>query len=383
MVVDLGRGEAIVRRDELLPRETFRNGDRVRAYIYDVRREPRGPQIFLSRTHPQFMAKLFAQEVPEIYEGIVEVKAVARDPGSRAKIAVISRDSGVDPVGACVGMRGSRVQAVVNELQGEKIDIIQWSQDIATFVVNALAPAEVSKVVLDEDRERIEVVVPDAQLSLAIGRRGQNVRLASQLTGWDIDILTEQEESERRQAEFENRTRMFMDALDVDEVVGQLLASEGFTSVEELAMVDEKEVIGIEGFDEDTAKELQARANDYLARIEGELDAKRIELGVADELKDVPGVTTKMLVALGENGVKTIEDLAGCATDDLAGWTERKDGEAKREPGFLDGFELTREECENIIMQARVKAGWISEADLAPPPAASADESEAEEPAQA
>jgi transcription termination/antitermination protein NusA len=382
VVVDLGRGEAIVRRDELLPRETFRNGDRVRAYIYDVRREPRGPQIFLSRTHPQFMAKLFAQEVPEIYEGIVEVRAVARDPGSRAKIAVISRDSGVDPVGACVGMRGSRVQAVVNELQGEKIDIIQWSQDIATFVVNALAPAEVSKVVLDEDRERIEVVVPDAQLSLAIGRRGQNVRLASQLTGWDIDILTEQEESERRQAEFENRTRMFMDALDVDEVVGQLLASEGFTSVEELAMVDEKEIAGIEGFDEDTATELRARANDYLGRIEGELDAKRIELGVADEVREVPGVTTRMMVALGENGIKTVEDLAGCATDDLAGWTERKDGEAKREPGFLDGFELTREDCEQIIMQARVKAGWISEADLAPPPAAEAP-AEAEADAQA
>jgi N utilization substance protein A len=382
VVVDLGRGEAIVRRDELLPRETFRNGDRIRAYIYDVRREPRGPQIFLSRTHPQFMAKLFAQEVPEIYEGIVEVRAVARDPGSRAKIAVISRDSGVDPVGACVGMRGSRVQAVVNELQGEKIDIIQWSQDIATFVVNALAPAEVSKVVLDEDRERIEVVVPDQQLSLAIGRRGQNVRLASQLTGWDIDILTEQEESERRQAEFENRTRMFMDALDLDEVVGQLLASEGFTSVEELAMVEEKELAGIEGFDEDTAKELQARANDYLARIEGEFDAKRIELGVQDELREVPGVTTKMLVAFGENDIKTIEDLAGCATDDLSGWTERKDGENVRNAGILDGFEMTREEAEALIMQARVMAGWISEADLAPPPAAEAP-AEAEADAQA
>ncbi len=260
VVVDLGRGEAIVRRDEMLPREVFRNGDRIRAYIYDVRREQRGPQIFLSRTHPQFMSKLFAQEVPEIYDGIVEVKAVARDPGSRAKIAVVSRDSSVDPVGACVGMRGSRVQAVVNELQGEKIDIIPWSQDIATFVVNALAPAEVAKVVLDEERERIEVVVPDQQLSLAIGRRGQNVRLASQLTGWDIDILTEQEESERRQAEFENRTRMFIDALNVDEVIGQLLASEGFTSVEELALVDTKEIAGIEGFDDDTAAELQARA---------------------------------------------------------------------------------------------------------------------------
>jgi N utilization substance protein A len=370
VVVDLGRGEAIVRRDELLPREVFRNGDRIRAYIYDVRREPRGPQIFLSRTHPQFTAKLFAQEVPEIYDGIVEVKAVARDPGSRAKIAVISRDSSVDPVGACVGMRGSRVQAVVNELQGEKIDIIPWSPDIATFVVNALAPAEVAKVVLDEDKERIEVVVPDQQLSLAIGRRGQNVRLASQLTGWDIDILTEQEESERRQAEF--RTKIFVEALNLDEVVGQLLASEGFGSIEELAMVDEKEIAGIEGFDEDTARELQERAKEYLDKQEAELDAKRVELGVDDALKDVPGVTTKMLVAFGENGVKTVEDLAGCATDDLTGWTERKDGESKHEPGFLDGFDISREDAEHMIMQARVKAGWVTEADIAPPAAAEA-----------
>jgi N utilization substance protein A len=369
VVVDLGRGEAIVRRDEMLPREVFRNGDRVRAYIYDVRREQRGPQIFLSRTHPQFMSKLFAQEVPEIYDGIVEVKAVARDPGSRAKIAVVSRDSSVDPVGACVGMRGSRVQAVVNELQGEKIDIIPWSQDIATFVVNALAPAEVAKVVLDEERERIEVVVPDQQLSLAIGRRGQNVRLASQLTGWDIDILTEQEESERRQAEFENRTRLFIDALNVDEVIGQLLASEGFNSVEELALVETKEIAGIEGFDEDTAGELQTRARDYLAKIEAELDAKRKELGVADELNEVPGVTTAMLVRFGENGIKTVEDLAGCATDDLAGWTERKDGETVREAGILDGFDISREEAEALVMQARLKAGWVEEADLAPPTA--------------
>ncbi|MBM3527897.1 MAG: transcription termination/antitermination protein NusA [Alphaproteobacteria bacterium] len=378
VVVDLGRGEAIIRRDGMLPRETLRNDDRVRAYIYDVRREPRGPQIFLSRTHPQFMAKLFAQEVPEIYDSIVEVKAVARDPGSRAKIAVISRDSSVDPVGACVGMRGSRVQAVVNELQGEKIDIIPWSHDIATFVVNALAPAEVAKVVLDEDRERIEVVVPDAQLSLAIGRRGQNVRLASQLTGWDIDILTEQEESERRQAEFQNRTKMFMEALDVDEVVGQLLASEGFASVEELALIDEKEIAGIEGFDEDTARELQARARDYLAKEEAELDAKRKELGVEDALRDVPGVTTAMMVKLGENGVKSVEDLAGCATDDLVGWTERKDGETKREPGMLDGFDLSREEAEALIMQARLKAGWVTEADLAPPPPAEGEAAETE-----
>jgi len=368
VIVDLGRGEAIIRRDEMLPREVFRNGDRVRAYIFDVRRETRGPQIFLSRTHPQFMAKLFAQEVPEIYDGIVEIKAVARDPGSRAKIGVISRDSSVDPVGACVGMRGSRVQAVVNELQGEKIDIIPWSPDIATFVVNALAPAEVTKVVIDEDRERIEVVVPDTnnQLSLAIGRRGQNVRLASQLTGWDIDILTEQEESERRQADFENSTRVFMEALNVDEVVGQLLASEGFTSVEELAMVDAKELAGIEGFDEETAQELQSRAKEYLDQLENELENKRRELGVEDDMKTVPGVTSKILVKLGENGVKSVEDLAGCATDDLVGWTERKEGsEPTKHKGFLDGIEISRDDAEALIMQARVKAGWITEADLA------------------
>ncbi len=369
VVVDLGRGEAVGRRDEMLPREQFRNGDRIRAYIYDVRREQRGPQIFLSRTHPEFMAKLFAQEVPEIYDDIVEIKAVARDPGSRAKIAVVSRDSSVDPVGACVGMRGSRVQAVVNELQGEKIDIIPWSSEIATFVVNALAPAEVSKVVIDEERDRIEVVVPDQQLSLAIGRRGQNVRLASQLTGKDIDILTEQEESERRQKEFETRTHTFIEALNVDEVIGQLLASEGFNSVEDLALVDLKEVASIEGFDEDTARELQSRARDHLAKIEAEQDARRKELGVEDALKEVAGVTTAMLVRFGENGVKTVEDLAGCATDDLVGWTERKNGEAVRQAGILDGFELMRDDAEAIIVQARLKAGWITEADLAPPAA--------------
>src|SRR4249919_1711763 len=306
VVVDLGRGEAIVRRDEMLPREVFRNGDRIRAYIYDVRREPRGPQIFLSRTHPQFTAKLFAQEVPEIYDNIVEVKAVARDPGSRAKIAVISRDSSVDPVGACVGMRGSRVQAVVNELQGEKIDIIPWSPDIATFVVNALAPAEVAKVVLDEDKERIEVVVPDDQLSLAIGRRGQNVRLASMLTGWQIDILTEQEESERRQKEFAERTQLFMEALDVDETIAQLLASEGFASVEDVAYVPTHDLAEIEGFDEETAEELQTRAVNYIDQKNAEFDAKRRELGVEDEVAEVEGLTPAMLVSLGENSIKTL-----------------------------------------------------------------------------
>ncbi|MGL4445741.1 MAG: transcription termination factor NusA [Alsobacter sp.] len=377
VIVDLGRGEGIVRRDELIPREAFRPGDRIRAYVYDVRREQRGPQIFLSRTHPQFMAKLFAQEVPEIYDGIIEVKAVARDPGSRAKIAVISRDSSIDPVGACVGMRGSRVQAVVGELQGEKIDIIPWSPDVATFIVNALQPAEVAKVVLDEDAERIEVVVPDDQLSLAIGRRGQNVRLASQLTGWDIDILTEAEESERRQKEFLERTTIFMEALDVDEVVGQLLASEGFRSVEEIAYVEVAELATIEGFDEETAGEIQARALDYLGRIEAEFDARRVELGVADELKEVEGITTPMLVKLGENDVKTVEDLAGCATDDLVGWSERKGSETTRHAGFLDGLEISREEAEAVIMNARVLAGWIEA--LPEPSAAEGESAEAAE----
>jgi N utilization substance protein A len=305
------------------------------------------------------MAKLFAQEVPEIYDGIVTVQAVARDPGSRAKIAVTSRDSSIDPVGACVGMRGSRVQAVVGELQGEKIDIIPWSPDQATFIVNALQPAEVVKVVLDEEADRIEVVVPDDQLSLAIGRRGQNVRLASQLTGWDIDILTEAEESERRQKEFAERTELFMNALDVDEVVGQLLASEGFRSVEELAFVEASEVASIEGFDEDTAAEIQNRAQEYLGRIEAEQEVRRQELGVADEVKEVDGVTTPMLVAFGENDIKTVEDLAGCATDDLVGWTEGRGPEAVRHKGALDGFELSRTDAEAMIMAARVKAGWI------------------------
>jgi N utilization substance protein A len=363
VIVDLGRAEGIIRRDEMIPRENVRYGDRIRAYIYDVRREQRGPQIFLSRARPEFMSKLFAQEVPEIYDGVVEIKSVARDPGSRAKIAVISRDSSIDPVGACVGMRGARVQAVVNELQGEKVDIIQWNPDAASFIVNALAPAEVSKVVLDEDSNRIEVVVPESQLSLAIGRRGQNVRLASQLTGWDIDILTEQEESERRQKEFAERSQAFMDALDVDEVIAQLLVTEGFASVEEVAYVDLAEIAHIEGFDENTAGEIQTRAREYLEKQEAERDARRRELGVSDDLAKVEGVTSAMLVAFGENGVKTLEDLADCATDDLIGWTERskeKDVEPVRHKGVLDGFEVDRKDAEALILGARVLAGWIT-----------------------
>jgi len=348
----------------MIPRENVRLGDRVRAYIYDVRREQRGPQIFLSRARPEFMSKLFAQEVPEIYDGIVQIKSVARDPGSRAKIAVISKDSSIDPVGACVGMRGQRVQAVVGELQGEKVDIIQWNPDAATFIVNALAPAEVTKVVLDEDSNRIEVVVPESQLSLAIGRRGQNVRLASQLTGWDIDILTEQEESERRQKEFTERTQRFMEALDVDEVIAQLLATEGFETVQEVAYVDATEIAHIEGFDEDTATEIQTRARDYLERQEAEREAKRKELGVSDDLAKVAGVTTAMLVAFGENEIKTLEDLAGAETDDLSGWTERKkekDAEPVRHKGVLEAFELSRKDVEDMIMAARIAAGWVTQ----------------------
>ena len=345
VTVDLGRAEAVLRRDELLPRENFRQGDRVRAYIYDVRREQRGPQIFLSRTHPQFMAKLFAQEVPEVYDGIIEIRAVARDPGSRAKIAVMSNDSSIDPVGACVGMRGSRVQAVVNELQGEKIDIIQWKQDPATFIVNALAPAEVAKVVLDEETRRIEVVVPDEQLSLAIGRRGQNVRLASQLTGWDIDILTEKEESERRQQEFRERSQMFIDTLDVDETIAQLLVTEGFASVEEVAFVPAEELSSIAGFDEDLTAELRRRAADYLSARDAELTEQRKALGVEEEVAAIEGLTPGMLVKLGEGGIKTLDDLAGLASDELL--------------EMLPNEDLGEEEANTIIMAAR--AHWFAD----------------------
>jgi N utilization substance protein A len=362
VVVDLGKAEGVVRRDEMIPRESFRAGDRIRAYIYDVRRETRGPQIFLSRSHPQFMVRLFAQEVPEIYDGVIEIRAVARDPGSRAKIAVISKDSSIDPVGACVGMRGVRVQAVVQELQGERIDIIPWSVESATFIVNALAPAEVTKVVLDEDTHRVEVVVPDEQLSLGIGRRGQNVRLASQLTGWQIDILTEAEESERRQKEFATRTQLFMESLDVDETVAQLLASEGFATIEDVAYVDLGELAQIEAFDEETAQELQSRAVEFIDARNRELDDKRKALGVEDEVLEVEGVTAGMAVALGEGGIKTLEDLAGAATDDLLGYYETsKDKERVRIPGALEGFNLTPDDANAVIMKSRVKIGWIEE----------------------
>ena len=317
IVVDLGRAEALLRRDESIPREHFSNGDRVCSYILDVREEPRGPQIFLSRSRPQFMAALFAQEVPEIYDSIIEIKSVARDSGSRAKIAVLSHDTSIDPVGACVGMRGSRVQAVVGELQGEKIDIIQWSPDPATFIVNALAPAEVAKVVLDEEAHRIEVVVPDDQLSLAIGRRGQNVRLASQLTGWDIDILTEAEESERRTEEFRSLSQLFIDSLDVDDVIAHLLVTEGFSTVEEVAFVPIEDMVEIEGFDADVADQLRERARAYLAKRDEEFSQQRRDLGVTDELADLADINPAMIVALGENGIQTLDDLADLASDEL------------------------------------------------------------------
>ncbi|MGK7867132.1 transcription termination factor NusA [Falsiroseomonas sp. E2-1-a20] len=351
LMVELGKAEALLRRDETIPREAFRNGDRVRAYIYDVREEPRGPQIFLSRTHPGFLAKLFAQEVPEIYDGIIEIKAVARDPGSRAKMAVISRDSSIDPVGACVGMRGSRVQAVVQELQGEKIDIIPWSGDQATFIVNALAPAEVTKVVLDDDARRVEVVVPDDQLSLAIGRRGQNVRLASQLTRYDVDILTEAEESERRQEDFRKRSGLFVEGLDVDDVIAGLLVTEGFGSIEDIINVDDEELAEIEGFDENVATELKRRAQAFLDKIEGEMDEKRRELGVDDAVAEVGGFSPAMLVALGEKGVKTLEDLADLAGDELV---------------EILGTDAVDEDTANaVILAARQSAGWFGDEDVA------------------
>jgi N utilization substance protein A len=378
VIIELGKAEAIIRRSDGIPRESLQVNDRVRAYIYDVREEVRGPQIFLSRSHPDFMAALFAQEVPEVYEGVIEIARVARDPGSRAKIAVISNDSSIDPVGACVGMRGSRVQAVVNELAGEKIDIIPWNPDPATFIVNALQPAEVAKVVLDEESQRIEVVVPDEQLSLAIGRRGQNVRLASQLTGWAIDILTEEEESERRQKEFSERTALFMDALDVDEVIAQLLATEGFADMNDLAFVDLDEIAVIEGFDDDIASEIQTRAREFLDKKSAEQDAKRTELGVEDAVMELEGVDLPTAVRLGENDVKTVEDVAGLTPDDLRGWYETRDGERVREPGILDGMDMSAEDAERLIMRARVAAGWI-EADALEPEAEEADEDGGEE----
>jgi len=376
IIVDIGRGEGILRRNEKIGRESYRPNDRIRCYIKDVRREARGPQIFLSRTDPQFMAELFKMEVPEIYDNVIEIKAVARDPGSRAKIAVISYDSSIDPVGACVGMRGSRVQAVVNELQGEKIDIIPWNEDQATFLVNALQPAEVSKVVIDEEAGKIEVVVPDEQLSQAIGRRGQNVRLASQLTGLDIDIMTESDESERRQAEFAERTKLFMDTLDLDEFFAQLLVSEGFTNLEEVAYVDLDELLVIEGVDESTAQELQTRAREFIE----EQNRKALEtaraLGAEDSLINFEGLTPQMIEALAKDDVKTLEDFATCADWELAGGWTTVNGERVKDEGILEKFEVSLEEAQHLVMTARIQLGWVDPSELE---AEAEDETEEEE----
>ena len=377
IIVDLGRAEGVIRRDQALPRENVKGGDRIRSYIMDVREEPRGSQIFLSRAHPQFMAQLFAQEVPEVYEGVIQIVSVARDPGSRAKIAVYSNDGSIDPVGACVGMRGSRVQAVVNELQGERIDIIPFTEDAATFIVNALQPAEVAKVVIDEGNDRIEVVVPDEQLSLAIGRRGQNVRLASQLSGWAIDILTEEQESERRQIEFKERSELFMTGLDVDEMIAQLLVSEGFETMEEVGYVALDDLTTIEGFDDETAEELQTRAREYLDRIAQEQDAARKAAGVVDDVLEIEGVTLPMTVEFGKHEIKTVEDVAGLVPDDLRGYYEMKGDEKIHEPGILESFKLNEDAATALIMQARVKAGWIDASDLEPEAEEETDAAEA------
>ncbi|MFT5776481.1 MAG: N utilization substance protein A [Hyphomonas sp.] len=362
VIVDLGRAEGIIRRNDGIPRENFQPNDRVRAYLYKVSREVKGPQIFLSRAAPDFMVKLFAQEVPEVYDGVIQLRACARDPGSRAKIGVISNDSSIDPVGACVGMRGARVQAVVGELSGEKIDIIPWNYDDATFIVNALQPAEVSKVVLDEEERRVEVVVADDQFPLAIGRRGQNVRLASQLTGWQIDLVTESADSERYQREFQERTDLFMKALDADETLGQLLASEGFETVEEIAFVAPADFIQIEGFDTEVAAELQERAREFLDRLAAENDAKRKELGVDDEVMALDSMTPAFAVKLGQEGVKTVEDVAGLVPDDITGFREPgPDGKPVWVEGILKKGEMRKDDAQMFIMKARVLAGWIEQ----------------------
>ncbi|MFZ9012485.1 MAG: transcription termination factor NusA [Alphaproteobacteria bacterium] len=371
VIVDLGRAEAIIRRDELLPREHFRRNDRVRAIIYDVREETRGPQIFLSRTRPEFLVSLFAQEVPEIYDGIIEIRAAARDPGSRAKIGVISNDASIDPVGACVGMRGSRVQAVVAELQGERVDIIPWSEEPATFVVNALAPAEVAKIVIDEDAGRIDVVVPDDQLSLAIGRRGQNVRLASQLSGWSIDILTEEEESARRQEEARQRSKTFIEALDVDEMIANLLVVEGFTTIEEVAYVPIEELQAIEGFDGEIAEELRSRAEDFVKTEQERLEKRRAELGISDDMDQIEGLELAQLVRLGECGVLSLDDLADLASDEFRYMTNPDvavatvddiatlDEEALKTG--IEGSPFSAEEADGLIMALR--AEWFDDSE--------------------
>ena len=353
IVLDLGKAEGVIRKDQTIPRENLRNGDRVKAYIYDVRSELKGPQIFLSRSHPQFMAKLFTQEVPEIYDGIISIQSVARDPGSRAKIAVSTDDNSIDPVGACVGMRGSRVQAVVNELQGEKIDIINWSENVANLAIASLSPAEVLKVVLDEDQNKIEVVVSDEHLSLAIGRRGQNVKLATELTGWDIDILTEEEESSKRQEDFNTKSKLFVESLDVDETLAQLLVSEGFGAVEEILDSDRSELLAIEGFEEEIVDELIERSKKFANEKEIQNDQKLEELNVSKDLLEFNLLTKTMIVTLAENNIKTLEEFAGLATDDLLGYLEDRHDKNSRIKGILENYNLTKDEGDELIMEAR------------------------------
>ena len=345
VILDIGKAEAVLRRDEIIPREKFKNGDRVRAYVLEVRRENKGPQIFLSRTCPEFMAKLFTQEVPEIYDGVVKIMGVARDPGSKAKLAVKANDMTIDAVGACVGLRGIRVQAVVTELQGEKIDIVPYSEDKAQYIVSALSPAEVSKVVLDEENGRIEVVVPQEQFSIAIGRRGQNVKLASQLLGSDIDVLTEEQEQERRSNENKVRSQRFIEALDVDEMIAHLLIAEGFTTVDEIAMVALSELASIEGFDEDVATELQSRAKTFVENRNAEFVKQSESLGIDESLKSIAGLDQDMILSLANNGIKNLEDLADLAADELI--------EA------LGENVLSETEANAVIMNARTQAGWF------------------------
>jgi len=353
LIVDLNRAEAIITKDELIPREILKMGDRIKAYCYNVIRENKGQQIFLSRAHPKFMEKLFFQEVPEIYEGIIEIKSATRDPGSRAKICVSSKDSSIDPVGACVGMRGSRVQSVVNELHGEKIDIVHWSEDPAVLVVSALAPAEIQRVIIDDQNRRIEVILTEENLSKAIGRRGQNVRLASKLINYEIDILTEKEESEKRQLEFKDKTEIFIKNLEVDETLGQLLVAEGFSSIEEIHQSTLEEILKIEAIDENTAKELKERAEEYLKKEKEDIGKKLKELGVEDVLINFKGLTPGMLVTLGEKKIKTLKDFADLSTDELIGGYDEKQGKRFKIEGFLEEFALAKNEADDLIMNAR------------------------------
>ena len=353
LIVDLNRAEAIITKDELIPREILKIGDRIKAYCYNVIRENKGQQIFLSRAHPKFMEKLFFQEVPEIYEGIIEIKSATRDPGSRAKICVSSKDSSIDPVGACVGMRGSRVQSVVNELHGEKIDIVHWSEDPAVLVVSALAPAEIQRVIIDDQNRRIEVILTEENLSKAIGRRGQNVRLASKLINYEIDILTAKEESEKRQLEFKDKTEIFIKNLEVDETLGQLLVAEGFSSIEEIHQSTLEEILKIEAIDENTAKELKERAEEYLKKEKEDIGKKLKELGVEDVLINFKGLTPGMLVTLGEKKIKTLKDFADLSTDELIGSYDEKQGKRFKIEGFLEEFALAKNEADDLIMNAR------------------------------